>query len=103
MAELAAHLKSHFEVEEEGGFFTQVVARAPRLADQVGQLSDEHKSMTKTVESLCIEAANGDGSAAWWEKNDADFHRLSKELMQHENHENQILQDAYTEDIGSDD
>jgi hemerythrin-like domain-containing protein len=35
MGSLATHLKSHFEEEEAGGFFIDVVARAPRFAEQV--------------------------------------------------------------------
>jgi hypothetical protein len=59
--------------------------------------------MTDAVGDLCKAASTGDGSAEWWQNLDEAFHGLSKDLMHHENHENQILQDAYTDDIGAGD
>lgn len=103
IASLRKHLTTHFREEEEDGFFDEIVEQAPRLSGQAGQLCEEHISLREAVEELDRVAATKTGSASWWEEVTERFHRLSKKLMHHEHKENELLQDAYENDIGAKD
>ena len=101
MESLSAHIETHFNQEELAGFFDRIVDRAPRLSEQIDDLRAEHQSMLGEVRSLHEVALGGDGSPGWWQRLEDKFHEFSKELMHHEHKENQLLQQAYDEDIGA--
>jgi len=101
MASLCEHLETHFNEEEFDGFFDDVSQRAPRVTEITNELRDEHNSFRETIRGLAETAANGDASAEWWHRLEHDFHSFSTELMHHESKENELLQDVYTDDIGS--
>ena len=100
---LIEHVDRHFEDEENGGFFDQVVAQAPRFADRTTALRDDHVELRKQVRGLAEVARSAEASDAWWKQLDEGFHEFSKSLMHHENLENELLQDTYDEDVGSKD
>lgn len=100
---LRDELQAHFEEEEHQGFFDQITDQAPRFARQTTKLCDEHIQMLNEVTGLIGQAEVGDGSNGWWSAMESAFHDLSKELMQHEHEENELLQVAYSDDIGSKD
>jgi len=101
MESLSARIETHFNQEELTGFFDRIVDRAPRLSEQIDDLRAEHQSMLSDVRALHEISVDGDGSPAWWQRLEDKFHQFSKELMQHEHKENQLLQQAYDEDIGA--
>ena len=103
LASLSEHVETHFQEEEIAGFFDQVVERAPRLSDRVDRLRTEHQALLGAVRSLYDAATQGDGSADWWKRMEGTFHDFSKDLMHHESHENDLLQEAYGEDLGTGD
>jgi hypothetical protein len=59
--------------------------------------------MLHTASELARFASAGSGSESWWRELNSRFHVFSKELMHHEGEENQLLQEAYQDDIGSKD
>jgi iron-sulfur cluster repair protein YtfE (RIC family) len=100
---LRDQLQAHFIEEEDHGFFDQITDHAPRFAGQTQKLCDEHVDMLEKVDKLVTRSGQGDGSDEWWSDLVSAFHDLSRELMQHEHEENDLLQQAYEDDIGEKD
>ena|GEM_PF-1785283 len=100
---LSEELQEHFLEEEKGGFFDMIRQRAPRLASDTKLLEEEHQEFLGRIRDLITTAETCEGSEPWWQRLKAEFHEYSKGLMHHESLENQLLQRAYNEDIGSHD
>ena len=79
------------------------MARAPRLSDNVESLKRDHQSLLSAVRKLNQVASQGNGSSDWWQQLEQAFHQFSTDLMHHESTENELLQQAYTDDIGTGD
>ncbi len=103
LATLSDHIETHFQEEEFGGFFDEVVSQAPRLSERTDALREEHQRLLTLVNQLSDLALQGNGSDDWWEKLERQFHEFSKDLMHHEHKENELLQEAFVEDIGAND
>lgn len=101
LASLGEHVETHFAGEETAGFFDDVVDCAPRLSDRIDALRTEHQQLLSVVRQLNDVASEGDGSSDWWQRLEAAFHDFSNKLMHHEGAENEILLEAYTDDIGA--
>lgn len=101
--EFQSALAVHFSNEEETeGFFESVTVHAPRLRHQADRLCTEHEALLHQAGDLCRFAAAGSPSMAWWRELNTRCHEFSRQLMQHENEESRLLQQAYQEDIGGD-
>ncbi len=98
---LCNQIKTHFSEEETAGFFDEIVAQAPHLSPQTEYLCNEHGCLLETARKLADEANDGDGSDDWWQQLESEFHEFSKQLMEHESKENDLLWQAYHDDIGS--
>ncbi len=100
LGDLGYYLEEHFEAEEQGGYFRLVIERAPHLASRAGRLEVQHPDLMQQAHQL-VERI----SACLHETDQlqSGFEHFSKELAQHEQGENELLQDAYTQDIGSQD
>ena len=96
-------LDIHFSEEECGGFFDQIVARAPQLSRQAKHLTEEHVQLLQETDSLIRFAARGTGQPICWRTLALRFQDFSKLLMHHESDENGMLQRAYQEDLGTKD
>lgn len=97
---LCGKLESHFQTEEEEGFFTQITEQAPRLADQATLLCEEHIEMLDEAKSIAAKAEHCKKPLDLLCEVKPAFHEFSKQLMHHESEENEMLQKAYWEDIG---
>lgn len=100
---VATYLQQHFDNEDEGGFFAEIVQQAPRLSEPAKQVSQEHARLLADFSELTERAGQGDGTAEWWDKMGTQFHDVSKQLMEHEHREQELLQRAFTEDVGTGD
>ena len=100
---LRSQIEEHFHEEESGGFFEQIAEQAPRLEHRAEEVRNEHAHLRDSISRLCFEASTGDGSDTWWQQLNEQFHEFSKELMHHEGHEHEMLQEAYEQDIGPSD
>lgn len=96
---LHRHVQTHFDEEEHGGFFDDVVAQAPRLSDRATEVKHEHAWLNNVMREL-IDYADDDLCDDWWQRLETKFHEFSKALMHHENKENELLLEAYDDDIG---
>jgi len=100
---LAAHLEMHFELEEENEYFGIVLKRSPHLSGRVGQLLRQHETLQAEVDELVSKArqalADGDDVTELATR----FRKFRKLLLDHERAEIDLLQEAYTCDLGSGD
>lgn len=102
-ASLCNQIETHFGREETAGLFDDIVAQASRLSQQTEHLRDEHGCLLEAARKLANQAKGGDGSDDWWQRLESEFQEFSKQLMQHESKENDLLFQAYFDDIGSPD
>lgn len=97
LSDLVVKLVAHFASEEApAGLYAQVLEQDARFAPEIARLTDEHKLMLAKAEGLA------DASKPLPEKQ-TDFQQLRQELELHEASENRLLQQAYTDEIGSKD
>ncbi len=101
LAALLKELVAHFLDEEDDGFFDQIEQKVPRLSPEVRHLKEEHQQFLEQMRVLVATAESRAGTPLWWQSLKTDFHEFSKALMHHESTENQLLQRAYNEDIGT--
>jgi hypothetical protein len=101
--EFVEQITKHFENEEQGGYFANAVRRAPHLADQAEELLQEHEELSEMIVSVNVLARSGVETNAWWEQMEADIARFRVRLLKHEAAETELLQSAYTDDIGAGD
>jgi len=98
---LREDIARHFQHEEAGGYFTDVVAAAPRLSATVHELELEHASLLGTLDGL-ISDLRQDGRRSALEIS-ADFRKFAENFMAHESHENLLIQDAFADEPSSGD
>jgi len=100
---LAAHLEAHFELEEENGYFEDLVQRAPRLSEHVDEMLKQHALLLAESRELVKIArqafADDEPSPELTER----YEKFRVDLLGHEKAEIDILQEAYTRDLGSKD
>lgn len=103
IVQLARLVKSHFEHEEEGGYMREAIEQAPRLSEQAENLERQHPVLLEKLSGLSNLAAAGDKSAPWWESARTKFDEFAKSFLDHEAHEDKLVQEAFTQDIGTSD
>src|SRR4051794_12181119 len=64
--EFRTALVVHCSDEEDQGFFEDVKAHAPRLADRAGEACREHRRLMHEAHEICRFAAVGVPSTSWW-------------------------------------
>ncbi len=102
-SELAVILKCHFDHEEQGGYFEEIVEMAPRLSRLAQTLETEHDELLARLEYL-------DDQLSTTADVDEGFARLRKELEEfvaacrtHEHRETALMQEAWFTEIGTGD
>lgn len=98
---LSDQLEVHFFDEENGGLFQTVCQQAPRFTRRSKRIRAEHAWLLEMFRNVVEIAQKGDGSDEWWKELERAFHQFSINLMHHESKESELLQDAYSEDIGA--
>ena len=96
-------LESHFTHEEEGGFLHEAIERAPRVSRRASELLEQHAALRSAIASLREQVSSADAESRTWDKSHGMFIALMADLGKHESGENALLQEAYTEDIGTKD
>lgn len=96
-------IESHFEHEEEGGYLSEALEQAPRLTERAQVLFKQHESLLADARGLRHHVRGGEGTDAWWDELSTRFNDFTRALMTHEAHEDDLVQEAYTDDIGSKD
>jgi hemerythrin-like domain-containing protein len=101
--QLSLVVLEHFEHEEQGGYFTEVIERAPRLSERADALLSEHPAMATQLVTLRTFAARRDEPVQWFASLSEMFERFVECFRAHETAENQLVQEAYSDDIGAED
>jgi hypothetical protein len=94
------HVTEHFRFEEDGGYLDAVRKGEPRLERAVQQLAEEHRQLARSLDAL-VEEARADPRP-----DDAFRGRVRawiEQLRKHEARENELIQDAFSLDIGAED
>jgi hypothetical protein len=95
-----AHITEHFGFEEQNGYMDAVRKREPRLEREVQELAEEHGQLRQSLDALIgqtraatsVSDALRDKIREWIER-----------VRQHEFRENDLVQDAFNQDIGVED
>ncbi len=103
MTRLCELVESHFNQEEQGGYLKEALDRAPHYAAKAESLLAEHRALQEDVEKIRLLVHSGVESSAWWIHINSDFNNFASQLQNHEHAEVQVLQGAFTEDIGTKD
>jgi len=103
LGQLGDKLIKHFALEEEGSCFSDLMVRAPQLVARANDLMAQHPKICTHVRELVVEIGSGKPAEDWWQETKRRFDAFRAELLKHETHENRLLQEAYTQDIGAHD
>jgi len=104
LADLGDRLVKHFAMEEDGGYFADMLLHAPQLVSKANALIAQHPKMTTQAKTLAAEIqGRGDSGEQWWQHTAALFRAFRDELLRHEKQENVLLQEAYGRDVGTTD
>ena len=96
-------LRRHMEMEEYGGFLKPAADRRPTMIPLINQLRAEHRSMIADCVKIERFLENGRGSSDDVERVRELIEALLQHLDKHEESENELLQRAFTLDIGTGD
>jgi iron-sulfur cluster repair protein YtfE (RIC family) len=100
LAALREHLAGHFQQEESGGFLEESITRMPRLSTEMKAVLADHPALLAELDRL-VEALGTDGvSPSTWSRVAQEFGQFSRHLVDHERHENAVVQQGYNEDLG---
>ena len=97
---LRDHLAEHFQLEENGGFLEESLARLPRLASEAKQVLAEHPGLLEEADRLITQSSRGDIPANGWASLCHDVDQFATRLLDHERRENSVVQQGYNEDLG---
>jgi predicted ATPase len=107
LAELLARLRDqlamHFALEEAYGYFEEPLTVAPRLGSQAEALRGQHRDLYLEICELVDRAqrrAYHEGNGNSLRSLAADFLGFGDKLQQHEARENELMAQAFDDDIG---
>ena len=105
LRELRAYIQAHVVLEETEGYFHEAIAHAPRLKQRADTLQQEHPQLLLLLDQLIdhVDKGEGDGTDAWWSRAAALYEEFGNRQRDHEQNENHLLQEAYTQDTGTGD
>ena len=101
LSELKEYVQRHFAHEEEGGYFADVVANAPRLIAQVDALLQQHSHFVQVLDGMRESLRCGNNSNEWWDGMANQFDEFVRQFLKHERAEVGLVQEALCRDIGT--
>jgi len=104
LAQLGDRLVKQFALEEDGGYFAEAIVHAPQLVSKANALLAQHPKMHALAKNLVSDLrGHGETHGDWWQRTAELFAAFCSELERHESQENVLLQEAYHQDIGTND
>ncbi len=100
---LVRRMRSHFQDEEEGGYMSKALECAPRLTPLAEQLHQQHATLLEIAGRLSSHVGTKAGTEPWWTELAEIFDGFAKQLLKHESQENDLVQEAFIQDIGTGD
>ncbi len=103
-ATVTEHLKQHFSGDAEGTFFADVAKQAPHLIGKLTGLTSEHAEILNEFRQVAEQAAALDGSdMAAASRLATRTRRAVATLRRHEAEENELIFNAFWDDLGGGD
>ncbi len=100
LVDLEHELPIHFEVEEQGGYFADVLRVAPEMSRHLDRLKEDHVDfMERSGQLLEYAREAAEGTRRWGEVEQL-FAKLASRLSTHERNENDIIQQLFMLDSG---
>ncbi len=101
LEQLASFVRKHFEAEQRGGYFAQVVLHAPWLQGRVEELHAQHEQLLKQLENISsqVDQAVRHGLLPLLEQ----LAQWTDQIIKHEHAENRLLQEAFLQDTAEGD
>ena len=103
LVQLRNQLAIHFSLEEAYGYFDEPVSAAPRLCRQADRLRRQHEELFEALRGIaqCASRAADDQSSIEESTRIVSVYlQFHEQLGAHESAENELIQDAFNEDIG---
>ena len=102
--EAIGNLQTHFQHEErDEGCFQGIVEAAPRLSNRVNALKSQHAKFIECLLQIRQCVGSPVRSNQWWDESATAFHQFLPGFLEHERAENELIQEAFSRDIGTDD
>jgi hypothetical protein len=93
-------MRAHFEMEEDGGYMEEAVARLPVLSHNADKLIAEHAILRMAIDHLVKHLETvGDSATEWYACRD-EFTRFAEQIAAHEANENWLLHEGFNEPGG---
>jgi hemerythrin-like domain-containing protein len=103
LRELGDLIDSHFHEEEASDCFPDLVSHAPRVSERVSIMLAEHGELRAAIHQIVQDVTQCSGTPDDWQRLAAAFQAFSTKLLHHEQTENELVQEVFTDDIGSKD
>ena len=100
LTDLSKELPEHFEFEERGGYFMDVVRVAPQMSRELDRFKRDHFELTERSRAVLDLSYDALRHSRRWGEVEKEFGALSARLIIHEREENIILQEVFSQDIG---
>ncbi|NIL97130.1 MAG: hemerythrin domain-containing protein [Planctomycetales bacterium] len=102
---LRDQLALHFALEDAYGYFEDAIAEAPRLSEAAAELHAQHDELFQEICELIEEAEQlmyHERPCGYRETTELAirFYRFHAEFQKHETRENELVLDAFDQDIG---
>lgn len=103
LEELRDLLAEHFADEERDGYLAAALAAAPRFSRKAEELREQHGQFLEDLNNFINRLkASECGFTCWHEARD-EFEAFIQRLGEHDRAENEIVQTAFGEDMGTSD
>jgi len=96
-------LESHFAHEETGGYFEGIREAAPHLSNRLTALEHEHAQFLSLIDRMRARALSHEAADVWRKDCDRLFREFRESFLAHEAEEHDLMQEAYSQDIGDKD
>ena len=103
LAALRRELKEHFALEERAGLMAAATEAAPRLSGRADRLTREHADLSATVARILEDLLSSQKLPERWAALAESFARFSETLLAHERAEEEMVREAFLDDLGGGD
>jgi hemerythrin-like domain-containing protein len=100
-AHLVEVLDEHFHHEEEGGYFNEIAINLPRLAGTVDRLKRQHGVLLDTANVMRLRLLRPEDSVVSLRAMQVEFDSFLQQCKDHETREDELVREAYWQDIGA--
>lgn len=96
-------LAEHFAEEEKDGYLASALAIAPQYTRQAQELQAQHGHVLERLNDYINRLNESEPPFKSWQQACEEFEMVVADLRQHERSENEIVQSAFDNDVGTGD